>query len=245
MYKYYEKVTDILSEVFTQEKKNIDAAIELLTQASLNKQSIFIFGASHAGILAEEMMYRAGGLMTVNAIFGRELMLDRHPIGFTSQMERLEGYGRALAGNVAFKENDLLILHSVSGRNPVIIDMALAAKEKGVKILALTSVEYSASAPSRHSSGKRLYELADIVIDNHGNIGDGTVQLAGLEQPVGPSSTVVGAMVLNSIVVEVTQNLIDAGLKNPPIFYSANIDGGDALNQQLIQEYADVIHYKL
>ena len=77
------------------------------------------------------MYYRAGGMMTINAIFGRELMLDRSPITFTSKMERLEGYGSALAATQPFTAGDVLILHSVSGRNPVIIDMALHAKEKG------------------------------------------------------------------------------------------------------------------
>ena len=106
-----------------------------MTQANLQKRSVYIFGASHAGILAEEMYYRAGGMMTINAIFGREVMLDRSPITFTSQMERLEGYGTNLAKTVSFKNQDVLILHSVSGRNPIIIDLALAAKAKDVKSL--------------------------------------------------------------------------------------------------------------
>ena len=114
--------------------------------------------------------------MTINAIFRRELMSDRSPITFTSKMERLEGYGTALAEIQLFKEGDVLILHSVSGRNPVIIDLALAAKEKGVKIIALTNKTYSQSVTSRNSSGLRLFEVADLVIDNHGEIGDAGCQ---------------------------------------------------------------------
>ena len=243
MFQYYRKIQEILDTVFEKETPSINEAIHLLTKTNLEKKSVFIFGASHAGILAEEMYYRAGGMMTINAIFGREVMLDRSPITFTSQMERLEGYGTAIAATVPFQKDDVLILHSVSGRNSIIIDMALYVKELGVKIIALTNVTYSKSTDSRHSSGKRLFELADIVIDNHGTIGDATCEIRGIEQKVGASSTVIGATVLNTIIVEVCQKLVDSGIKTPPIFYSANLDGGDELNKQLIQEYQDAIHY--
>lgn len=244
MFRYMDRIEEILASVKKEESGSIHQVIELLTEATLTKHSIFIFGASHAGILMEEMYYRAGGMMTINPIFGKEIMLDRSPITFTSQMERLEGYGVALAKTVSFKEEDVLILHSVSGRNPIIIDIALEAQKKGVKIVALTNVTYSKSVSSRHSSGKCLYEVADIVIDNHGDIGDGSCEITGIGQKVGPSSTVIGATILNSIIVEVCQNLVDQGMTYPPIFYSANLDGGDELNQKLYGQYKESIHYQ-
>lgn len=244
MFQYMDKVTEILKVVKENESGVIQEAIDLMTEANLNKQSVFIFGASHAGILMEEMYYRAGGMMTINPIFGREVMLDRSPITFTSQMERLEGYGTSLASTVDFKENDVLILHSVSGRNPIIIDIAIAAREKGVKLIGLTNVSYSKSVTSRHSSGKILFEVVDIVIDNHGDIGDACCDIKGIEQKVGASSTVVGASILNTIIVETCQKLVDSGVKYPPIFYSANLDGGDQLNQDLYEQYKDSIHYQ-
>ncbi|MFW3538988.1 SIS domain-containing protein [Vagococcus fluvialis] len=244
MFQYMDKVTEILKVVKENESGVIQEAIDLMTEANLNKQSVFIFGASHAGILMEEMYYRAGGMMTINPIFGREVMLDRSPITFTSQMERLEGYGTSLASTVDFKENDVLILHSVSGRNPIIIDIAIAAREKGVKLIGVTNVSYSKSVTSRHSSGKRLFEVVDIVIDNHGDIGDACCDIKGIEQKVGASSTVVGASILNTIIVETCQKLVDSGVKYPPIFYSANLDGGDQLNQDLYEQYKDSIHYQ-
>ena len=244
MFQYMDKVTEILKIVRENESGVIQEAIDLMTEANLNKQSVFIFGASHAGILMEEMYYRAGGMMTINPIFGREVMLDRSPITFTSQMERLEGYGTSLASTVDFKENDVLILHSVSGRNPIIIDIAIAAREKGVKLIGLTNVSYSKSVTSRHSSGKRLFEVVDIVIDNHGDIGDACCDIKGIEQKVGASSTVVGASIFNTIIVETCQKLVDSGVKYPPIFYSANLDGGDQLNQDLYEQYKESIHYQ-
>ncbi|MDN6664739.1 MAG: SIS domain-containing protein [Tetragenococcus koreensis] len=243
MLQYFDRIKEILEQVEKNESNEITKAVNMLTKANLDNHSIYIFGASHAGILSEEMYYRAGGMMTINAIFAREVMLDRQPITFTSRMERLEGYGQEIESTLEFYEDDILILHSVSGRNPIIIDLALAAKEKGVKIIALTNVAYSKTVSSRHSSGKRLFELADVTIDNHGDIGDGSCKIDGIKQKVGPSSTVVGATVLNAIIVEVTKKLIQEGVSYPPIFYSANLDGGSQLNQQLIEKYKNVIHY--
>ncbi|BDR57430.1 SIS domain-containing protein [Xylocopilactobacillus apis] len=243
MLEYMEHIKNIMSKVNDQEKDSINRAVDLLTKTTINKKSIYVFGASHAGILAQEMYYRAGGLMNINAIFGREVMLDREPITFTSKMERLEGYGKELAAAEPFTKDDVLILHSVSGRNPVIIDLAISAKKQGVKIISLTNLSYSKSVSSRHSTGKRLFEVSDIVIDNHGDIGDATCNIPNLNQKVGPTSTVVGAAILNSIVVEVCKELIKNGVEYPPIFYSANLDGGDKKNQELYVKYKNTIHY--
>ena len=245
MFQYFDKIKQMLEIVETHEAENIKKAANLLADATAQNHSIFIFGASHAGILAEEMYYRAGGLMNINAIFGKEVMLDVSPITLTSKMERLEGYGDVLAASQPFREGDVLILHSVSGRNAVTIDMAMYAKQKGINIIVLTNRAYSESVSSRHSSDLHLYELADLVLDNHGEVGDGTCSLAGLEQKVGPSSTVIGATILNTIVVEAAQLLLEKGIKHPPIFYSANLDGGDELNRVLFEKYKEVIHYEL
>lgn len=240
---YINRVLDIIKTIQVEENENMERCVELLTKTILDKKSIYTFGASHAGILSEEMYYRAGGLMIINPIFGREIMLDTSPITVTSKMERCVGYGTILASKVHFEKDDVLIIHSVSGRNPVSIEIAMAAKEKGTKIIGLTNLKYSKSVPSRHPSGKNLYEFCDIVLDNHGDIGDACVKLEGLEQKAGPTSTVIGATILNSIIVATAQNLIKKGMKRPPIFYSANVDGGDELNEELYKEYKDSIHY--
>jgi Uncharacterized protein containing SIS (Sugar ISomerase) phosphosugar binding domain len=245
MIEYFSKIREILDVVEKEESDNIKKAVELLTETIFNKGSIYIFGASHAGILCEEMYYRAGGLMLMNPIFAKELMLDASPVTKTSKMEQLNGYGSVIASKVGFKKGDVLIVHSVSGRNPVGIEMAILAQSVGVEVIALTNLSYSKSVTSRHDTGKNLYEYSDIIIDNHGDIGDACVKLPGLEQQVGATSTVVGATVLNSIIVETTRTLIERGMKKPPIFYSANLDGGDELNQKLFAEYKDSIHYKL
>lgn len=243
-FKYLKRIHELMAVIEEKENASMEECVHLLAKTVLDKKSIYTFGASHAGILSEELYYRAGGLMLFNPIFGREIMLDTKPITLTSQMERCVGYGTILANSKAdIKEGDVVIIHSVSGRNPVAIEIAMVAKEKGAKVIAITNLSYSKSVTSRHPSKKKLYEFADIILDNHGDVGDACVAIDGLEQKVSPTSTVIGAMMLNSIVAALAQELVDFGMKKPPIFYSANLDGGDELNQKLYDEYKESIHY--
>lgn len=241
---YLDEIKSLLHVIECKEQESMQSAVEIITEAIQNKHAIFTFGASHAGILSEELYYRAGGMVVMNPIFGREIMLDTSPITHTSQMERLVGYGTVLAKKTPFQAGDVLIAHSVSGRNPVTIEVALEAKKKGVKVICITNVAYSKEVTTRHPSGKKLYEISDIIIDNHGEKGDACVSINGLKQKVSPTSTVIGASIVNSIVAAVTQKLVDSGMNNPPIFYSANTDGGDELNKKIYEEYKDQIHYQ-
>ncbi|MCC0649875.1 SIS domain-containing protein [Clostridioides sp. ZZV15-6598] len=243
-FKYINEIKRLIDIIETEEKTNMEKAVQILVEAIKNKNAIFSFGASHAGILTEELFYRAGGCVLINPVFAKSLMLDTAPITHTSKMERLEGYGAALADKTPIKEGDVVIIHSVSGRNPVSIEFAMEAKEKMATVICITNLSYSKSVSSRHSSGKNLYEVCDLVIDNHGQKGDACVKIDGLNQRVSPTSTVIATTVMNSIIAQVTQELVNRGLKNPPIFYSANIDGGDELNKKIFDEYKDVIYYE-
>lgn len=243
-FKYFDKIKELIDIVEIEEKENMIKATKVIVDAVLSKKSIFSFGASHAGILSEELFYRAGGLVVINPIFAKNLMLDTYPITLTSEMERLEGYGTAIAKKSNISSGDVVIVHSVSGRNPVSIEVAMEAKKNGATVICITNLKYSKEVSSRHSSGKNLYQVSDIVIDNHGDKGDACIEIEGLDQKVSPTSTVIAATIMNSIVAQATQELIDNGLKTPPIFYSANIDGGDELNKRIFEEYKDMIHYK-
>ncbi len=241
---YLDEIRRLLDVVENQEKDNIQKAVDCLTNAILEKKSLFIFGASHAGILAEEVYYRAGGLVLMNPIFARSLMLDTQPVTFTSSMEQLVGYGTTIAETVPFKAGDVLIVHSVSGRNPVGIELAMAAKEKGVTVICLSNVSYSKDVTSRHPSGKRLFEVCDILLDNHGEKGDACIEIPGTGQKVAPTSTAVGVCIMNTIISEVVLNLKAKGMDTPPVFYSANIDGGAEKNKKVIEEFGASVHYR-
>ncbi|MFW5864773.1 MAG: SIS domain-containing protein [Candidatus Izemoplasmataceae bacterium] len=241
-FQYYRIVKNILDDVITQEEKNIKEAITLLVDTIKGKRQVFAFGASHAGIVTEELFYRAGGLAIINPIFDAPLMLNTRPVTQTSKMERLEGYGIIIGEKTPFKKGDLLLVHSVSGRNPVALDLVLYAKSKGVKIISITNLKYSKSVTSRHTSKKRLFELSDIVIDNHGDIGDACVHVEGINQKVAATSTVVATTIVNIIISEAAIKLAEEGI-TPPIFHSANLDGGDQHNKEIFKHYKKIIHY--
>ena len=131
-FKYFDNVARIMEQVEEQENQNMSAGVGFLQKCVENHKSIYVLGASHAGILSQEMFYRAGGLMLINPIFGKEVSVEASPITLTSDMERLVGYGSALARHRAdFGAGDVLIAHSVSGRNPVTVEIAQVAKDAG------------------------------------------------------------------------------------------------------------------
>lgn len=225
----------------TQTEALIQAA-KLISEAIINHHTLFVFGASHAGILAMELFYRSGGLVLANPIFAPDLMLDARPVTLTTEMERLEGYGKILLNQSKIQTGDVLILHSVSGRNAVSIDMALQAKARQIPVIVITNVTYSQALSSRHSSGLKLMDCADVVIDNCGDFEDSSIHIEGLTQKMGPTSTIMGAYIVNSIAMLCAESLIEKGYE-VPVYHSANMEGGDHFNQTLMRRYADRIHY--
>jgi uncharacterized phosphosugar-binding protein len=239
---YLQTIQQHLTTVFTKERHALNQAVDAIVHATIHKHNLFVFGASHAGLLTYEMTYRAGGLATVNPVEASGLNLATRPITKTSENERLPGYGTSIANEMPLQQHDVVLVHSVSGRNTVMIDFVHRVKERGAIVIAITNVTYSSEVTSRHPSGQRLFEIADIVIDNHGVAGDAVVTFPGLPQAVGPTSTVIGAAIVNGIVVGVTEQLLAKGI-TPPVFFSANLDGGDRHNKTIFDTYKDHIFY--
>ena len=239
---YIKTVTETIDRAWNTQQQQLTATKALIAQAIEAKKNVFVFGCSHAGILAEEVFYRTGGLAVINPIFFPGFMLNTRPITMTSSLERVPGLGKIILTQNHVGEGDVLLLHSVSGRNTVPVEMAIEAKAMGVHTVCITNLEYSGSVTSRHPSGKRLFEVCDIVIDNCGVTGDAAVKLDGLEEKIGPTSTTVGTAILNAIVIEAVEQMIADGIV-PPVFMSANIDGGDAHNARIFEEYKDNIFY--
>ena len=240
--RYYKRVSDILTEAFREERENIEAAADAIARANEEHRSIFGFGCNHAGLVTLELFYRSGGMVTINPIRAPGMMLEISPATMTSQMERMQDYGRIILDGETVKEGDVIIIHSISGRNAVTVDMAEAATEKGMTVIVLTNMNTATSVTSRHKSGKMLHDFADILINNHGDLGDASVELAGFPQKLAPTSTVVGAALLNAAVVRASEILLEKGIQ-PPVFMSGNIDGGDTHNKAVIAEHKDNIFY--
>ena len=240
--KYHERVNEIMTEVFENEASQMEAAAQALALANEQGRSIFAFGCNHAGLITLELFYRTGGMVTINPVRAPGMMLELSPPTMTSEMERIPGYGKIILNNEPAKEGDVIIIHSVSGRNAVTIDMAECAKEKGMTVIVVTNMNTATTVTSRHPSGKMLHDFADILIDNHGDRGDAAIKLEGFGQKLASTSTVVGAAILNAVTVRASEILWEKGIK-PPVFMSGNIDGGDAYNKAVIAEHKDNIFY--
>lgn len=236
---YLARAQDVLRAVDTEK---IRQAARLLAEALAAGHTAFAFGASHAFMVVEELVYRAGGLMLINPIYPHGMHLGVRPLTLTSQLERVVGLGRELLAQSPARSGDVLILHSQSGRNPVTIDMALLAAERGIHTIAITALSYRGREPSRHPCGKLLADLCEVVIDNAVPYGDAVVEIPGLATRVGPLSSVSGVAIANALVAE-TVGLLRARGVEPPVFQSANVTGGDTHNARLLERYRDRIHY--
>jgi uncharacterized phosphosugar-binding protein len=181
---------------------------------------LFCFGTGHSHIIAEELFGRAGGLITARAILEPELMVHENGTKAT-YMERLPGLARIYLQTQPIERGDVLIIVSNSGRNAVPVEMAIEAKKMGVLTIAITSVAHSKSTDSRHSSGLKLFELVDIVIDNCGEPGDAAVSIDGSDIRAGATSTIAGSLIVNSIMIDAVTQLVKEGF-DPSVMYSSN-----------------------
>lgn len=230
---YIAEIKKLIERVENTQMDNIRHAAELVADAVMRDRLIYVFGAGHSHLLANEVFARAGGLVNMQA------MLDPG-LGFMAGaerqggFERLPGYARIVIGDYDIRPNDVVIVISNSGRNPAPVQMALEAKQRGATVIALTSLRHSTSVSSADPSGKRLFEIADLVLDNGCPPGDALVKLEGLPPPVGASTGVIGALILHAIVVQAVKNLLERGI-TPPVFFSGNLEGAQEYNEQVLQ----------
>lgn len=233
--RFFEHSQKKLAEVMDNAIPSILAAADLVTETCKKGGRFYVFGSGHSHMIAEELYLRAGGMALVHAILPPELMLHEMTLKSTA-LERLEGYAYALADLYKMDEKDTLMVISNSGRNPVPVEMCLAAKAKGTKVIAMTSMQHSSGCDSRHSSGKKMYEIADVTIDTCVEKGDAVFRVEGVSTGVGPTSSIVGITIAEALICQVMDNLAKAGME-PPVFCSSNVDGGDEKNQWLYDTY--------
>lgn len=227
-----------VDELAGREAANLSQASAWMAEAIEAGGLVRVFGTGHSRLLAEEIFFRAGGLAPTDAIL-EDSVSGYHDVSKSELTERLEGYGQLIVEHRRMAPPDVLIIVSQSGRNAVPIDVALAAKARGVRTIAITSIAHATSQPSRHSSGRHLHEVVDLVIDNGAPAGDCAVTLAN-GVPVGPLSGVLGASIMQALVVGAADRLLADGIE-PPVFRSGNVDGGREVSQRLLDQYWDRI----
>jgi uncharacterized phosphosugar-binding protein len=223
---YHDTVLELLSTIRSTQADVIRKAGTIMGETIRDGGIVHTFGSGHSAAIAYEAHGRAGGLAAVSAIIDPMRGLA----------EQTEGYGRALMMPVTLSTNDSMIVISNSGRNALPIEVAMVARENGLRVIAITSLAHSRSVSSRHSSGTRLFELADVVIDNMGSPGDACVSVEGFDIPVAPTSTITGAYIMNELTIAAVEWMLKNDVE-PPVFKSANLDGSKEHNRALRRRY--------
>lgn len=215
-----------------------DEAIDLITTALHNGGVAYAFGTGHSEAFAMELAGRAGGLIPTNKIALRDLVLrgdeDRSMLG-SSLLERDPQIAQKLWALVPASPQDVVVIASNSGVNGSIVGFALAAKEHGHPVIAVTSLEHTAAVEPKHPSGKRLSEIADVVIDNLAPYGDTTMEVDG--NGAGAVSSLTAAFIAQLLTLGTIEKL--AQNAEPPVYISANVPGGHERNQKLEDVYGD------
>lgn len=229
-----------IDQAIASQRAALDTAAGLVADALCADRFLYAFGTGHSHMLAEEIFYRAGGLARAAAILDPPLMLHESASA-SSRREQETGGAARLLDQYPVAPGDVLVLASNSGRNAVPVEMALEARARGLKTIAFTSLAHSRAFPSRHPSGKRLFELADVVLDNGAIPGDAALDLPGLPRKVGPTSSITGILLLQLVVVRAVELALARGTV-PEVYASSNADV-PGWNESLIARYQGRIRH--
>ncbi len=238
---YFNAAMALLERVRDRELENIDRAAEICTEAIAGGGLVFLFGNGHSRMMAEEMTPRQGCFPGFVALV--ELALSNHAniIGANGlrpplYLEKYEGYAEEILKGFKFGPRDAFIVISTSGIRPVVVEMALGAKQRGMPVIGICSREHCSRARPAHSSGKKLLDVADVVIDNQCPMGDCVIEIEGLDWRTGPVSTLTGALIINMLRCEVAARLVRRG-RPPVVLPSHQLVGNTAAEEQLEKFY--------
>ena len=235
---YLATVTETMNRVAQTQREQVTRAADLIAEAIRADGVVHAFGTGHSEALAMEIAGRAGGLVPTNRIALRDLVLHggdpAEVLG--PKLERDPSVAHRLYELAPIGPHDVFVLASNSGVNGAMVEFASLVRQRGHALVAITSAEHSARMESRHPSGRKLADFADVVLDNGAPYGDATLPLPG-GGAVGAVSSITAALLAQQIVVEVVARLLAVG-ERPPVYLSANIAGGDAHNDALEARYA-------
>ena len=232
--KYIDHVYELLDEIKEYNLENIGKAADLITDSVESGHTLYAWGGPHSSLPVQDIYERAGGLAIVNCVIAPGLTYEVNPIKVGMYLERIEGYGKFFFGKIDAEKGDVFILVSTSGRNPFPIEMAMEAKKAGLKTIGITSMKYTTTVESRHSSGKKMYEFCDVVLDNRADPGEGFIEYEGVPHKIGPTSGWAGIVLLQSLMVEVAQKMADKGI-TPPVRCAGNMPGQEDYREKIFE----------
>jgi uncharacterized phosphosugar-binding protein len=241
--RWLEAARGLLEHIETTQMENLERVSQMCARAIGAGGFVHLFGAGHSRIPVEEMFPRYGSYPGFHPMVELSMTFHTEVVGSNGQpqamfIERVEGLAEVILSGYTFGLDDLMMIFSASGRAAVPVEMALGARERGLEVVAVTSMAESQARPATHGSGKRLFEIADVVIDVGTPSGDALVSLDGLPHPVGPGSTLANAAVVNEIKVRTAELLVAAGAM-PPVLTAASLVGDEESNRLFESAYAE------
>jgi len=243
---YLEDVTAFMRRILDEERDALDRAADRLADQIVADRLVYVYGpGGHSNLAAQEIFFRAGGLMHVSAILDEGTLLSNGALR-SMAIERTPGYGRVVIADQQLGEGDLLLLTNAYGINAALIDAALEAKRRGVFLIGFSSREHATSSapahPARHPGKQNLHDIVDIAIDTKVPIGDALVSIPGMGERIAAVSTFTNAFALNCLVIRTVAKLVERGVE-PPVWRSGNAPGGDAANGRFLQRFRDRVRW--
>jgi uncharacterized phosphosugar-binding protein len=234
--RYFNALIERLEKVRDEQATAIERAAELCARSIAAEKLVFTFGTGHGAIPALESFPRTGTIVGFRPIVESTMISFHHVWGDMGARQyrfihAQEGYGKAIMRSHQMDPADTMILFSHSGINAVIMDIAMECKARGIGLIGVTSIPHSSATPSRHSSGRRLFEVADVVVDTGAALADSAIRIDGLEHPVGPTSTSVTIAIAHAIVSTTAEKLVRQGI-TPGVMVSPNTTSKEAANAQ-------------
>ena len=241
--RYLEQAHAILQRIQDTQMDAIEAAADICARSIGNEGLVHLFASGHSRILIEEIFPRHGSFPGFHPMVELSLTFHNLVVGSNGQrqamyLEHVEGLGKTIMRNFVFRPEDSFIVFSNSGVTGVVVEVALQAKAIGLPVICVVSKAHCEYAQARHSSGKKLIDIADVVLDNGAPGGDAMVSVEGLEDPVGPGSTVGGAAVANALKSLVAEKLTNMG-KPPIVLTSGYFIGSEASKERFDVCYDD------
>jgi uncharacterized phosphosugar-binding protein len=232
--KYIAQLHALLQQFQETQANALDQASRLLATSLRRGGVVHLFGTGHSHMIAEEVFYRAGGLVPVVAMLDESVVLSGGALRST-ETERTPGAAATIAAKYDLRAEDAGVVISNSGRNPAPVEMAQLMRQRGMPVVAITSMPHSSAVAPANPHGLRLADVADVVLDTGVAHGDAALELQGALHPVGPTSTVIGAAIVQSLILAAMEKLTAAGeqVVNLP---SGNVENADS--QATMAEFA-------
>ncbi len=239
---YLNAAQTILERIVATQQDNIQRAADICVETIAGDGLVNLFGTGHSRMFIEEMYPRHGSFPGFHPIVELSLTFHNQVVGANGQrqamfIEHVEGFARQILRNFVLRPPDSFMIFSNSGVNEVVVEMALEAKALDLPVIAVLSVDHCTASAPKHSSGNKLLDIADVTIDNGTPAGDALVTVEGLEDPVGPGSTVGAAAVVNAVKCLVADGLTKRG--KPPLVLSSSVFSGDASAAKFDASYDD------